>query len=262
MRKKILLLSALIFALFLALPTNAKAANAQIEDHANLFSDTASLEQTAQAIANQTIAGIFIVTTNGNSQSPEDFTRSYLAQKVGQDNNGVVLLIDIVNRDVYIGATGNMHIYFDSQRINSILDDVQPALSSGNYQQGAVDFLNGVRHYFEEGVPGNRSYTINEQTGEIIFQRSFQPLNILIALAIALIVPIVFVVVTVSKYQLKLGTWKYPYQENSSINLTQKQDTLTNSFVRTRRIPRNNNNNFGGGRGGGGGGFSGGGRKF
>ena len=35
-----------------------------------------------------------------------------------------------------------------------------------------------------------------------------------------------------------MGGYKYPYQEKSSIKLTQKEDRLVNSFVTTRRIPR------------------------
>ena len=50
-----------------------------------------------------------------------------------------------------------------------------------------------------------------------------------------------------------MGGYKFNYLEKSSIDLTQKEDRLVNSFVTTRRIPRPSNN------GGGGGGFSGGG---
>ena len=66
-----------------------------------------------------------------------------------------------------------------------------------------------------------------------------------------------------------MGGYKYPYQEKSSIKLTQKEDRLVNSFVTTRRIPRPPKNNGGGGFGGGttthssgGGTFGGGGRSF
>ncbi|MDR2833983.1 MAG: TPM domain-containing protein [Streptococcaceae bacterium] len=259
MMKKKILMTFLLSILFF-LPTITHGATGGIEDNAGLFSDTTTLEQQANQLAQKTKAGIYIVTTNGNSETPENFVRDYLRQKVGPDNNGIALLIDITNRDVYIRATGNMHIYITDSRVQSILDVVQPKLSNSDFQGGASSFFSEVEKYFEQGVPGNRDYTINPATGEITFQRSLQPMNILIAFIVALIIPIIFVVVTVSKYQLKLGTWKYPFRENGSIHLTSRQDTLTNSFVTTRRIPRNTNS--GGSSGGGGGGFSGGGRKF
>ena len=53
--------------------------------------------------------------------------------------------------------------------------------------------------------------------------------------------------------------WNYGYQENGKLNLSKQSDTLVNSFITTRRIPRNNNSSGGGFSGGGG---SGGGRSF
>ena len=72
-----------------------------------------------------------------------------------------------------------------------------------------------------------------------------------------------------------MGGYKFNYLEKSSIDLTQKEDRLVNSFVTTRRIPRPSDNSGGGGGGGfsgggggstthssGGGTFGGGGRSF
>lgn len=63
-------------------------------------------------------------------------------------------------------------------------------------------------------------------------------MEIIIAVVLALILSLVFYFVTVSRYQLKSGIYKYPFREKSSIKLTKKTDRLTNSFVTTRRIPK------------------------
>lgn len=252
MRKKTFFLLLFFSFLLLAMPKGVLAQQqVQIDDQAGILSSVDTLESSARTIADHTKASIFVVTTRTNHQSPQAFSENYLENKIGVGENGIVLLIDMGQRHVYIFADGNMQWYITESRIDSILDEVQPDLANGNYQEGVQTFLRAVQYYVGAGIPGGRSYTVDEQTGEITFHRSFRPMFVLIALGVALVGAVVFVVVTVSRYQLKMGTWKYPYNQKGSISLTKRQDILTNSFVRTRKIPRNTNS--GGGFGGGGG---------
>ena len=253
MKKKRILLTLFFTVVTLctlfAFPKDTFAQQVGIDDQAALLSGTTqSLEQEAQLLADQTKAGVFVVTTMNDTESPKDFAVNYLAQKVGQGNNGIVLVINMSQRKLYIWATGNLKHYITSSRIESILDVVQPQLSDGNYQQAI------------EGIPGDRKYTVDPQTGAVTFQRSFRPAYILIAVILAFISAGAFVIVLVSHYQLKMGAhWNYRYQENGKLSLSKRSDTLVNSFITTRRIPRNNNSGGGGFSGGGG---SGGGRSF
>ncbi|SFL37752.1 TPM domain-containing protein [Lactococcus garvieae] len=265
MKKKRIFLTLLftvitLFALF-AFPKKSFAQQVGIDDQAGLLTGpTQSLEQEAQLLANQTKAGIFVVTTMDNTESPKDFAVNYLAQKVGQGNNGIVLMINMSQRKLYIWATGNLKHYITSSRIESILDVVQPQLSDGNYQQAIESFYAQVTHYYEQGIPGGRKYTVDPQTGAVTFHRSFRLAYILIAVILALISAGAFVIILVSRYQLKMGAhWNYGYQENGKLNLSKQSDTLVNSFITTRRIPRNNNSSGGSFSGGGG---SGGERSF
>ncbi|MGF2924140.1 TPM domain-containing protein [Lactococcus garvieae] len=265
MKKKRIFLTLLftvitLFALF-AFPKKSFAQQVGIDDQAGLLTGpTQALEQEAQLLANQTKAGIFVVTTMDNTESPKDFAVNYLAQKVGQGNNGIVLMINMSQRKLYIWATGNLKHYITSSRIESILDVVQPQLSDGNYQQAIESFYAQVTHYYEQGIPGGRKYTVDPQTGAVTFHRSFRPAYILIAVILALISAGAFVIILVSRYQLKMGAhWNYGYQKNGKLNLSKQSDTLVNSFITTRRIPRNNNSSGGGFSSGGG---SGGGRSF
>lgn len=263
-KKTLLSLFFTLFALF-TLFGFSKTVGAQqvgIDDQAGLLTtETQSLKEQAQSLSEKTKAGVFVVTTTTNTQSPKDFAVDYLANKVGQGNNGIVLLIDMGQREVYIWATGNLKYYITSSRIESILDVVQPQLSDGNYPQAVEGFYEKVGDYYQQGIPGGRKYTVNPDTGEVTFHRSFRPAYILVAVIVALISAGAFVVVLVSRYQLKLGArWNYEYQKNGDLKLSKRSDTLVNSFITTRHIPRNNNSSGGGFSGGGGG--SGGGRSF
>ena len=107
---------------------------------------------------------------------------------------------------------------------------------------------------------------MDEETGKITRYKVLTPVEIVISIVLALVLSLVFYFVTVSRYQLKSGTYKYPFREKSTIKLTDKTDRLTNSFVTTRRIPKSPPPGSGGGgsttHSSGGGTFGGGGRSF
>lgn len=104
--------------------------------------------------------------------------------------------------------------------------------------------------------------------GKITRYKAITPLEMVIAFAAALILSLVFLGINISKYQLKFSSYQYPFRDKTTLNLTSRTDQLTNSFITTRRIPKNNGGSGGMGGGGstthstGGGTFGGGGRSF
>ena len=153
MKKKRILLTLFFTVITLctlfAFVKDTSAQQVGIDDKAALLSgSTQSLEQEAQLLANQTKAGVFVVTTMDDTESPKELAVNYLAQKVGQGNNGIVLVINMSQRKLYIWATGNLKYYITSSRIESILDVVQPQLSDGNYPQAIENFYAQVTHYY------------------------------------------------------------------------------------------------------------------
>lgn len=264
MRKKLTLFAVFLlsFCVFFA-PKIAAAQTfpSKIEDNVQLFGGTSNqLATQAQALAQETKAGVFIVTTE-SSEAVNQFSKSYLANQVGAGNNGVVLTINMSLRKVYIWSTGNLQYYLPSNRINAILDIIQPELTANNATGAATDFLSEVSRYYQAGIPTSRHYTVDETTGVVTFHRSFIPLNLLIAFIIALIIAGVFVWTIYRRYQMKdaHAVWRYDFHSNGQLDLTENTDILINTFVTSRRIPRPSSN--GGGTGGMSGG-SGGGRSF
>ncbi|MFY1068913.1 TPM domain-containing protein [Enterococcus sp. AD013-P3] len=252
------------------LPLNATADSTHIEDGARLFSDAQiqALENKAQSLGEKIKGNVYIVTNTNNTLEPAKFADEYLREKVGNDNNGAVLLMDMGQRELYISTSGNMIDYLDDNRISNILDQVYDAMSADNPYEAATAFYDQGADYVEAGVPRGH-YRVDADTGKITYYRTISPLEAVIALLVAAVIAAAFFIVIKSKYQLKLGTYTYPYQENSDVNLTVNENQLINSFVTTRRIPRNTGGSGGSGGGGGstthssgGGTFGGGGRSF
>lgn len=262
MRKKIILIFLFFLSSFvLAKPIAAQTSPFQtgIDDQAHLLgtqSDT--LKTQAQHLSDEIKASVFVVTTQTNTQEPATFARNYLSDQIGSGKNGIVLLIDMGHRKVYIWATGNMKYYMTKSRIDQALDHIQPPLTNGDYLSAVTAFYRTTKSAVSGGIPG-KNYTVDPVTGDITFHRSFQPLNILVAVIVALLFPATFYFSVLRRYQMKDASAKVSYNlaQNGQLNLTQSQDTLINRFVTTRQIPRNTDSNGGsGGQAGSGGGRS------
>ena len=270
MRKLLKLMLPLLLVALAWSPLTASADTTHIEDGVGLFTneEIQGLEKKAQDLSDKIKGGVYLVTTNTNSEEPRKFSDDYLREKVGNDNNGAVLLFDMGQREIYLATSGNMIDYITDSRRENMLDQITPNLSDGQYYEAATAYFDQADAYVEAGVPGGH-YRIDEETGKITYYKTITWMEGLIALLLAAVAAIAFFVIIKSKYQLKLGTYSYPYQENADVNLTVNENQLVNSFVTTRRIPRNTNNLSGGGGGGGssthssgGGTFGGSGRSF
>ncbi|MBO0473186.1 hypothetical protein IGL98_001521 [Enterococcus sp. DIV0840] len=268
MRKISITLFTAMFLLF-GFSVSAQAADDSINDQASLFTteEITQLNEAIIPIEAKAKARVFIVTNNDNDMDSTRFADYYMLDRIGKNQNGITFYIDMNQRKFIISTSGNMIDYMTDKRIDQTLDDIEPSMKNGNYFQAAQSFLKNTSYYFDQGVPGGH-YRVDTATGKVTRYKALTTTEIIIALVAAVVLSGIFFVISISKYQLKFGTYKYPFREKSTLNLTRRNDILINSFVTTRRIPRNNSNGGGSGGGGssthstGGGTFGGGGRSF
>lgn len=250
--------------------TTVYAQGPTVTDDAQLFTpeQIQQLNEKAAQLNEKIVGEVFIVTTTANTEDPEAFADNFLANAVGNNQNGSVLLLDMGQRKIQVSTSGNMIDYITDSRLEKMLDNIYDQMSAGNYYQAAEVYLQDAQQFVEDGVPSGQ-YRIDRDTGKITYYKSLTPVEAAISLGLAAIISLVFFFRIKSSYQLKSGGYKYAYQQKASVTLTQKEDRLVNSFVTTRRIPRPPKNNGGGFGGGGstthsrgGGSFGGGGRSF
>jgi Beta-propeller domains of methanol dehydrogenase type len=243
----ILFLGSLFFTTFIH-------ADELIIDDAQLFTDSekTALNKQAEQLSEQIKGKVFIYTNNATYDDPEYFTDRFLADRIGNNNNGAIFMLNMSYRDYHFSTSGNMIDYLTERRFDDIENQVTNYLGSGAYYQAASVFLSLSSKYVEQGVPRGH-YRIDRDTGKITYYKVLTPIEATIALVVAAAVALAFFFIIKSKYQLKHSTYYYNYNQKSSLKLQQHEDHLVNSFITTRRIPRNNS---GGGSGGGGGSFT------
>lgn len=239
-----------------------------VQDDAGLFSDIqiATLTQQLEAAADKTKTTFMIATSSTITQND---TRTavdrVLGDAIGNNNNGILFFIDMTGRQIYLSTSGNMIQYMSDARIDDELDAIfDNGMSSGDYYSAAQTYVSETLRYFEKGVPTSRAYKVDATTGAITYYKSITAMEGLIAVVVAAVVALIVFFTTKARYQLKKPDYHYAYQQDSTLDLTEQKDQLTNSFVTTRRIPKPTNNSGGGSstHSSGGGSFGGGSRGF
>lgn len=247
----------------------------QVYDKAGLLDnkDRRSIEQQVEQLQSVYDMNFVILSTNdAEGKSSRDYADDfYMDHGFYEDGKkgGVTLLIDLEHREVWVSVAGDMQYYLTDSRVESVIDAGYGQLKAGDYGACYRNMLERVQSWLEEGIPADQ-YMYDEETGEIVRYRSIQFYEALLAAAIALAAAGISVAGVAGKYRMKWGTYKYPYQEKSKLDIKKQEDRFMNQIVTTRKIPKNPPSSSGGNGGNrtsthtssGGGSFSGGGRKF
>jgi uncharacterized protein len=243
-------------------PFSAFGEEKRVFDDAGLFTteERNSFESQITSMKKEMNMDVLVVTTDetgGKSaqQYAEDF---YIdgSYGVGSDYRGVLFLIDMKNREMYILPVGKMNRFLTDERWNAILDKSYESASKGDYSASAKAFLDGVIKYYRAGIPGGQ-YNYDKETGEISIYRSIRWYEALVAAAIAFFVAGTACLTVSAQYSMKkernrTGNYLKAYRGVSEFRYSEKMDNLINKTVTHVIIPRNNNNGGSGGSSGGG----------
>lgn len=190
---------------------------------------------------------LFIVTTDTNTRSIRDYADDYLRDKIGNNSNGSVFVIDMGQREFYVSTSGNMIDYVTDKRLNNMLDEIGERMASGSYYSASLNYIYSIKSFVNAGIP-KKTYRIDEATGKITYYRSITMKEALFAFGVALFSCWLVYGFSTAGYQLPAGAYKkkysYDFKKKSTLEMTSKNDQLVDSFVTTKRISRNDNDNF------------------
>lgn len=252
--KKIIIRIAMVFMIMIiCIPLTGKI-NAELKrvvDKASLFSsdEIISLENRIKEISTIYEMDIVIVTTDNvegkSSREYSDDFFDYEGYGLGNENSGILMLINMEDREVYISTSGKGINYFTDNRIESILDDVYSYLSDGDYIGGSEAFLSSTERFLQSGIPSNQ-YTVDENGNRVESSGDIAE-RIGISILIALIVSSVVCGIVVFNYRKPIAVAEESYIDRSSIKFTKRSDRFITSHTTSRKIPKNDNNSSGGG---------------
>lgn len=197
----------------------------KIYDFADLFTDEEETElyNSVMKYIDKNNIDMVIVTTNENKKyssreyADDFFDYNYFG--IGDTHDGILFLIDMKYREVYISTTGNaISIYKDSY-INSMLDKIYNKSPLDNPYGCAKEFVKTATHYYKKYKNGGRN------------------LALLCSFAVSAIITFIVIKVQCSKHKpVKVKLNGEDYLNKNSINITVHDDILVNTYVSKTRI--------------------------
>lgn len=250
-----------LFALWLLLCTSLFASSEKVFDGASLFTSEQieTLEQTIATIGETYQMDVGIVTTNdvqgkSSSQYSEDFYEAH-GYGYGSDYTGLLLLINMEDREVWIATCGEAIAFFTDSRIDATVEAVTNQLKEGNYFKSALAFLSKVDATIQKGIPSNQHMIYEESARDVIDYRSKLAtltatdilLRFLIALLIAFVGSSLICVGIRYRYKHPSHHLTPTVPDRSSIQFTDKKDQFVRTYTTRIKVESSNN---GGGSGG------------
>ena len=176
--------------------------------------------------------------------------------------SGILFLIDMDNRELYISTNGQMIRYMTDSRIDDVLDDVYNYAADADYYGAAAAFLTDTEKCYSNGISRDQ-YNYDTETGKISRYHHLEWYEILIALGVAALCGGAAVASVLRSYSLHgedkrmAANFKLSYRRDSRFTMGNVlADALLTSYITQQVIQTQKNRPSSGG-----GSFSGGGRS-
>lgn len=275
MKKISAIVLALIFALLFSVTSFADSFEVMIDDRASLFTEEEieMIDSEAYEFALQENYSVAVVTTdNAMGKSAMEFADDYYDSLIfssGWSENGMLFLIDMDNREIYVSCAGLCIDEYSDYELDSIVDKGYDCIVNDEYLKCILSMIGEAKNFLSE------NYNPDEfiETGDWYIadggyyeedygyineeyispnQTTLHISHIFIYIIIGLVAGAITVLVIKNSYK-NTGKGDEFNANDISLELTASTDNIISKNVITTKIPRNNNNNH---RPGGGGGVS------
>jgi uncharacterized protein len=171
---------------------------------------------------------VVVITDNTNGKSSMEFADDYYDNNgygIGNDYSGLLMLINMDKREVWISTTGKAIDIFTDNRISEMIDDVVAPLSEGNYYDASNIFINDVRDYAEIGIPKGQY----RQEGEAYYKSAyidkvFRLMKSFLVYIIALVISVIVTIVISLSNKGEITINSHTYEEKGSFILSGSRD--------------------------------------
>lgn len=270
MKKISAIVLALIFALLFSVSSFADSFNVTIDDGAYLFTEEEIeiINIDALDFASENNYSVAVVTTDdAMGKSSMEYADDYYDNLIfnnGWSEDGMLFLIDMDNREIYISCAGLCIDEYSDYELNLIIDKGYDCVVNGEYLKCICSMINEAKNltsddydpdgYIETGDWSANGY--DEDYGYISDEyyysdsSGFEVSHIFIYIVIGLVAGMITVFAVKSSYK-NVGKGDEFNADDISLDLTASNDNIISRNVITTKIPKNNNNHRPGGGGGG-----------
>ena len=221
------------------LNTPAVDASEKVYDFAELLtlSEEEKLYHQVEQFMDSANLDLAIVTISENNklnarEYADDFY-DYNGFGTDSEHSGVLFLVDMDTREIYMSTTGKAISLYSDYRIDMTLDAISQEFSNQNYYQGITKFVTILKNYDTIGLPSNKDskYAIGDD-GEV-----YREFPWLIVLGVPFAITAIVIGVMIHKNKLvRAATSSREYLDKDSLKINTISDRLI--FTNTVAVPR------------------------
>lgn len=221
------------------LNTPAVDASEKVYDFAELLtlSEEEKLYHQVEQFMDSANLDLAIVTISENNklnarEYADDFY-DYNGFGTDSEHSGVLFLVDMDTREIYMSTTGKAISLYSDYRIDMTLDAISQEFSNQNYYQGITKFVTILKNYDTIGLPSNKDskYAIGDD-GEV-----YREFPWLIVLGVPFAITAIVIGVMIHKNKLvRAATSSREYLDKDSLKINTVSDRLI--FTNTVAVPR------------------------
>ena len=215
-----------VLVMVVSFGTFAMAGNVEyLRDKADILDQEAALEVLLQNATEDLGVYVVVATTNtpyDDNIEAEGRKYCYEAGLSYLEDDVVLLVINMSDRMYDLFLWGEPYGSISKKQVNSILDDMESNMRSGNYNGAVRNFISSLEDIYAENLA-------SPDDEESDFQ-----VYIFIAVAVGLITAGIFVGVVSLRYKMKLTPTNYPLDEFTQLELKDRDDVfLSRNVVKT-----------------------------
>ena len=193
-----------------------------------------------------TLDTVIVITDNTDGKSSMDYADDYYDyNEYGLDSqySGLLMLINMDQREVWISTTGRAIDIFTDGRISTMVSNVTGELSNANYYYACTRFIDNVDSYARLGKPNNQYREEREPSSTYYSNPSYldkvsRLMGSWIVYIIAFIIAIASTLIISYSSKGKVTIHSQTYEEGGSFVLSQNTDqyireTTTRTKIQT-----------------------------
>lgn len=164
MSRKFKLLIFLFVCLIALLPIRVEAAETtNVKDYLNYLSETEvqELQSRINEISSKySLDTVVVITDNTDGKSSMQYADDFYDNNnygLGSEKSGVLMLINMNAREIWISTKGTAITIFTDSIIKTMVNDITRYLSNGNYTGASSEFLKKVDYYCNKKLMSNNT---------------------------------------------------------------------------------------------------------
>lgn len=241
-RKLLSVLFAVVICFSVAIPVCAEESLSRLVDNADLLTDSeeTSLLSQLDNISEKQEMDIVVVTTDSlEGYTPQEYADNvfdYCGYGIGDNRDGLLLLVSIEDNDWHISTSGYAITAFTDAGREYMSEQFLPYLSDGEYYKAFSTYADLCDQFITQAKT-DEPYDVGNLPKEP-FKIWF---NVLIALGIGFVFAIIVVLYMKSKLKsVRFQPAASSYVRNGSMNVTQSGDFFLYSHLDRRARPKDN----------------------